>query len=310
MGASVMQLDYSSSSELDHDSTISERDESPVRTRGQILTCWGPIGSTGKTTLAINLAFDLARRGHRVILADLDTYAPSIETQLNLVDHPAGLAAACRLASQNRLTEAELVRLSQSVQVSGCVLSIMTGISASGRWPEISTEKIESLLDIAANYFDYIVIDTASELAESVQQPISGIERNSASLAALNNSNVILAIGLADPIGIRRYILARQELGQMRLDADILTVINRVRSSVIGHRPKVQIAQTLSRFGSIDVDAFIPDEAHTFDQCTLESIPLVIAKRKSAARAAISLLVKGHILAERNDLDDRVAKLN
>lgn len=281
-----------------------------VRTRAQIVSCWGPLGSTGKTSMAINVAFELANAANRVLLIDLDTYAPSIETQLNLIDHPAGLAAACRLASQDRLTEAEILRLSQTVQISNNNLSVMTGISSPARWPEISPDKIDTLLDVAANYFDFIILDVASEILDSVQQPISGIERNAATIAALQNSNIVLTLGSGDPIGIRRYILARQELKSLRLDADIFAVINRVRTGAIGHKPKVQISDTLMRFASIEVDAFVPDEPATFDQCIRESIPLAIAKRKSAARQSISAITKRLILAERNELDERVAKIS
>jgi MinD-like ATPase involved in chromosome partitioning or flagellar assembly len=284
--------------------------ESRRITRGQIISVWGPIGSTGKSTIAVNVAFELAHTGHRVLLIDLDTYAPSIETQLNLIEHPAGLAAACRLASQDRLDEAEILRLSQPVQISANTLHIMTGISNPGRWPEISSEKIEALLDIAACCFDYIVLDLGSEIADSVQEPMSGIERNCATQTGLQNSNIILAVGLGDPIGIRRLILATQELKTLRLDADLYTVVNRTRSSAIGRKPREQISETLSRFAAIDVDLFIPDEPQTFDQCLLESIPLMTARRKSAARIEISKLTKRLILAETNSLDHRVAKLN
>ena len=281
-----------------------------VETRAQVISTWGPSGSPGKTVLAINIAFELALAGHRVLLIDLDTVAPSIETQLNLVDHPAGLAAACRLAAQDRLTESELLRLSQPIQVSGNTLHVMTGLSTPSRWPEVTFEKVNSLIDIASSNFDFVILDIASGLASATQQPISGIERNTATLAALQNSNCIAAIGLSDPVGVRRFILGIQELKSLRLDADAIVVMNRVRSSAIGRKPKVQIAETLARFASIEVDAFVPDDPATFDQCALESIPLITAKRKSAARIAINQLVKRKILAESNSLDDRVAKLN
>lgn len=281
-----------------------------VQTRGQVIAVWGPNGSTGKSMVAINVAFELAHAANRVLLIDLDTYGPSIETQLNLVEHPAGLAAACRLASQDRLDESELLRLSQPVQVSGNTMQIMTGISNPSRWPEITGPKIEQLLEIAATCFDFIVLDLASELADSAQQPQSGIERNCATQTGLQNANIILSIGLADPIGIRRLILAMQDLKNLRLDADLYTVINRTRASVIGRKAKEQIAETLARFAGLEVDIFIPDEPATFDQCLLESIPLITAKRKSAARVAIGKLTKRLILAETNSLDQRVAKLS
>src|SRR5687767_12376373 len=41
-------------------------------------------GGTGKTTIAANFAAFLTRKGHRVILLDLDVYAPSLQSYFDL----------------------------------------------------------------------------------------------------------------------------------------------------------------------------------------------------------------------------------
>ena len=284
--------------------------EADAARNGQVVAVWGPIGSTGKTTLAINIAHELASAGHSVLLIDADTHAPSLEVQLNLVDHPAGLAAACRLSAQDRLTIDEVKRLSQLIEISGTQLHAMTGISSSSRWPEVSSEKLERLISLATTGFDFVVLDVSCELSSDAVQPASGFERNVATLTALSLANLVISIALADPVGIRRFILARQELSELRLDAEILTVINRVRASVIGNNPKQQIADTLGRFANLEIDAFLPDEPETLDRCILESTPISLAKRKSSVRQAISLLVKNHILKQSNPLERRVARLD
>jgi MinD-like ATPase involved in chromosome partitioning or flagellar assembly len=277
---------------------------------GQVLAIWGPSGSPGKSTLAINVALELAIAGNTVLLIDADTHAPSLEIQLNLIDHPAGLAAACRLAAQDRLTLDEVRRLSQLIEVSGTQLHAMTGISSSTRWPEVTPEKLERLVGIATSGFDYVVIDLASETATDSVHPASGLERNCATVATLSIAHIVITVALADPVGIRRFILARQALGELKLEAEVLTVVNRLRSSVIGNNPRQQIADTLARFASLEVDAFLPDEPETLDRCILESTPIALAKRKSAVRQAIALLVKNHILKQSNPLEKRVARLD
>ena len=63
-----------------------------------VIAIWGPAGSPGKSTLATNVAAELALAGQKVLLVDLDTLAPSLALGLGLVDTPAGLSACLRLA--------------------------------------------------------------------------------------------------------------------------------------------------------------------------------------------------------------------
>ena len=65
----------------------------------QLISVWSPIGSPGKSTIALSMATELAESGKNVFLLDADTWAPSLDLQLGLTDHPAGLAAACRLVA-------------------------------------------------------------------------------------------------------------------------------------------------------------------------------------------------------------------
>ena len=94
------------------------------------IAVWGPVGSPGKSTIALNLACELALSGASVFLLDLDLVAPSLAQMLGLTEHPAGLAAACRLAAQNRFDVMQLERLSVRVAAGKQSVALMTGISS------------------------------------------------------------------------------------------------------------------------------------------------------------------------------------
>jgi Mrp family chromosome partitioning ATPase len=70
-----------------------------VQRAGKVVTVWGSAGS-GKTLLAINLAFQLAEANRSVALLDLDTKRPSIAASLGIVEPGAGITALARLARQ------------------------------------------------------------------------------------------------------------------------------------------------------------------------------------------------------------------
>ncbi|HEY5230123.1 MAG TPA: regulator, partial [Galbitalea sp.] len=72
-------------------------------TTGTVIAVWGPAGAPGRTTLAINIAAELAAAGRTVALADVDTYSGSIAPTLGMLDEAPGFAAACRLAGADSL---------------------------------------------------------------------------------------------------------------------------------------------------------------------------------------------------------------
>ena len=80
----------------------------PAPEPGSTIAVWGPAGAPGRTTVAINLAAEIAACGHRVVLVDADSYGGSIAPALGLLDEAPGFAAACRLAASDSLTALEL----------------------------------------------------------------------------------------------------------------------------------------------------------------------------------------------------------
>ena len=276
---------------------------------GQVITVFSAFGSVGRSSIALNVTCELALAGRKVLLIDADTYAPGLATLLNLTEHPAGLAAACRLAAQDRLTVDEIDRLSQPIEFSKTKFHLMTGLSAAQRWPEVSFDRLSRLIELARSSFEFVVIDIASVIDQSVGNVVSGALRDQAALAALEASNQVLHIATADPVAIQRHIMAFEQLAELQLSAEVHTLVNRLRASVIGSNPRQQISDTLLRFANIEVSSFIPDDPVATDRAIRESTPLALSSRKSPARQAIAALVRHQILGETSPLDRRLTKL-
>ena len=62
----------------------------------------GSAGAPGRTTVAVNLAAELARLGQPTVLVDADTYGGCVAQSLSLLDEAPGLAAATRSAGLGR----------------------------------------------------------------------------------------------------------------------------------------------------------------------------------------------------------------
>ena len=70
-------------------------------TAPRVIAVWGPAGSPGRSTLAVELAVELARGGRHIGLIDGDSHAPSLALALGLADEAPGFAA--RNSRTNRL---------------------------------------------------------------------------------------------------------------------------------------------------------------------------------------------------------------
>lgn len=275
----------------------------------KLITFWSAPGSVGKSTLAAAAASELAHSGKSVLLVDADTYSPSLALQLGLSEHPAGLAAACRLVSQQRFTAAELERLSVLLPCGNGTLRLLTGLSSAARWPEVSAEIFDELLMIAAENYDYLVLDVAAAHEQDLFSNSSPVNRNCVTRWALQYSDQIVAVCGADPVAISRFLDAFVSLGELNIRGEILCVVNRMRNSALGPSAKQQISQTLNRLVNVQVSVFIPEDQSVVDSALRGGYSINLAKRSAQSRQALALFVQTALLGQVNHLDRRVAKL-
>jgi MinD-like ATPase involved in chromosome partitioning or flagellar assembly len=265
---------------------------------GVVFAVWGPAGAPGRTTVAINLATELAATGKTVALVDADTHSASIAPALGMLDEAPGFAAACRLAGQDGLTPAELDRIRQPYAVHGGTLNVLTGIPRASRWPEISADRVSRTIAVCRDWADYVVLDTASSLEndEEISSDLFAPRRNAATLATLRSADRVVAVGAADPIGLARYLRAYPDLIDLIDDRPVLAVINKVRASVVGLNPHGQVRATLQRFGGIQNPVLIPADDKGTDAALLAGRALRDVSPRSSALAAIARLVSDAIL--------------
>ena len=272
--------------------------------RGAMIAVWGPDGAPGRTTLAIALAAVLstalaetravATRPPGVVLVDADARAASVALALGLLDESPGIAAACRLAAVDALDDAELGRLATGVPVGGGELQVLTGIVRADRWPELADARLRGVFDACRRWCPLTVVDVAAsverddELVADDRAP----RRAAATLATLDDAELVLLVGSADPVGIARMIEAAAALADVS-PARVVPVVNRMRPAAIGGvDPRRQLIGTLERFGGISDPVLIPlDQAGT-DRALRTGMPLPLAAPRSPATAAVRRLAR------------------
>ncbi|MBC7441797.1 MAG: regulator [Ramlibacter sp.] len=265
---------------------------------GAVIAVWGPAGAPGRTTLAINIAAEIAAAGHTVALADIDTYSGSVAPALGMLDEAPGFAAACRLAGTDSLTRSELERIAQRYNTPQGSFWVLTGIGRPSRWPELSAERVTRTIDELRRWVDYVVLDTGFSLEsdEEISSDLFAPRRNAATLAGLRCADHVVACGLADPVGMARFLRAWVDLAETVTTTRISVVMNRVRRGTVGLDPKGQVVSALRRFGGIESPVLVPHDQQGADAAIVAGRTLRDAAPKSPARTSIHRFVRTEIL--------------
>jgi MinD-like ATPase involved in chromosome partitioning or flagellar assembly len=276
--------------------------EAPVTpsSGGVVIAVWGPAGAPGRTTVAINIAAELAAAGRTVALADVDTYSGSIAPALGMLDEAPGFAAACRLAGADSLNRTELERIGQRYSFGHTSFWVLTGIGRPNRWPELSSARVAATLQQCREWVDFTVVDTGFSLEhdEEISSDLFAPRRNAASITTLREADRVIAVGAADPVGLSRFLRAHVDLVETVAEGRVIVAMNKIRASAIGLNPIGQVTQTLSRFGGIESAAMIPYDASGLDAAILTGRTLADAAPRSPVRAAIRDLVTTRLLPQ------------
>jgi MinD-like ATPase involved in chromosome partitioning or flagellar assembly len=236
--------------------------------------------------VAVSLADEIARLGAHALAVDADVYGGTLAPVLGLLDESPGLAAACRQASSTVLDAAGLAELCWQL---GPQLRVLTGIPLASRWTELRTAAISSVLAVARRLADFTVVDcgfcleTDEELSFDTLAP----RRNGATLAVLDDADLVLAVGSADPIGMQRLVRGLSELRDAEVEAPVWVVLNRVRPGVLPGDPARELSDALERFAGRTPAALLPLDQRGMDTALARGQLLAEAVPNSPLRAAV-----------------------
>ena len=197
--------------------------------RGRAICVWGPVGSPGRTTVALALAGELAARGRPTTLLDLDPWGGTVGQHLGILSEVSGLLAASRAAGSGTLTGTRLEDLCVGV---GRHLRVLTGLPAADRWSEVGAGTVEQLLDATRERGD-VVVDCGFALDAEVLGGWGGRPpREHLATEAVAGADLVVLVGAADPVGLTRLVRGAAELADVRPEGPDLVVLNRTRPTM------------------------------------------------------------------------------
>jgi Mrp family chromosome partitioning ATPase len=254
---------------------------------GRLVAVWGPTGAPGRTTVAVTLAAELAALGRSTLLVDADTYGGSVAQVLGLLDEAPGLAAAARAADHGTL---DIEHLARAAPVLLPDLRVLTGIARPQRWPELRPAALARVFALARMLCEWTVVDCgfSVEQDEELVYDTATPRRNGATLVSLEQADIVVAVGAADPVGLQRLVRGLVELAELLPGGQPVVVVNRLRSSAVGGGAESRVRDALERYAGQTQPVLVPDDRTALDGALLAGRTLTETAPTSPARLAIA----------------------
>jgi len=255
--------------------------------RGRLTVVWGPTGAPGRSTVALGLAAAAAQRRIPTLLVDADVYGGATGQMLAVLDEVSGVLAAVRTAAEGSLDPDRLAAAAREI---GPNLRVLTGLPRADRWTALRPAAVRELLAVARRQHRLVVVDCGFciEQDEELSFDTAAPRRNGATTTVLEQADLVVAVGSADPLGLTRLARARGDLRELVPTAEVRLVVNRVRSGLGWSRDEVA-ATLLTAIGEVPL-AFLPQDQAAVDQAWLTGRTLPEAAPSSGLTAALDVL--------------------
>ncbi len=239
---------------------VAQREEAP---RGRVITVMAPKGGAGKTTVATNLATQLAQAvPGKVAIIDLDLQFGDVASALGLGPQST-VADAARLGTQ---LDSTAIKVFLEPHPSG--LYALVGPHFPAEAEEVSATTVGHIIDILAGEFSYIVIDTGAGLDEFA-------------LAAAERSDDLVLVCVTDVPSVRGLRKA--------LDAMDLLGMTKPRRHLVLNRSDDKVglsAADVEATVGVPVEASVPT-SRSIQISINQGAPVVGSDPRSAAGRAL-----------------------
>jgi pilus assembly protein CpaE len=250
------------------------RSAAPGNRDGVVLAVHGLAGGTGATTLAVNLAWELATvdksNPPKVCLLDLDLQFGSVATFLDLPRREA----VYEMWSDTESMDDDAFK--QALVGFEEKLSVLTAPSEILPLDLISSDDVNAVLALARSHFDYVVVDMPSTMVQWTE-------------AVLNSAHVYFATLELDMRSAQNTLRVKRALQAEELPVEKLRyVLNRAPkfTDLNGKSRVKRLAESLD----ISIELQLPDGGKPVTQGADHGLPLANAAAKNPLRKEIAKL--------------------
>ncbi|MEY8830317.1 CpaE family protein [Sedimentitalea sp. XS_ASV28] len=250
--------------------------QSGTSREGAVIVVHGLAGGVGATTLAVNLAWELATTGGEdapsVCLLDLDLQFGSIGTYLDL---PRREAILEMLTDTENMDEEVFGYALQSFEDK---LQVLTAPSDIVPLDIVSNEDVERVISLARSHFDYVIIDMPTTLVQWTE-------------TVLQAAHVYFALIELDMRSAQNALRMKRALQSEDLPLQKLRfALNRAPkfTDLSGKGRVKRMAESLS----ISIDLQLPEGGKQVTQCGDHGHPMAMSAAKNPLRKEIAKLAQ------------------
>ncbi len=249
-----------------------------------LISVWGTHGAPGRTTMAINTAFRLAKQSQPTLLVDLDAVSASIAPSLSLVSEVPGISSVIHDAMYGKLN---LLSFERNIFEVSKKLHVLTGISSAKRWPELRTTGVIEVLKFASQQYANIVCDLSVVLPDQFEKNKydSGVFKRFEHIPkVLELSNKVLFVLQANPLSLIRCNENLEILKGLN-GKEPLIILNKVNTLYLGQKYESVINDILLRWTSKDKIIKIEEDIETFAKSWLKAEDILSSNKANLTEA-------------------------
>lgn len=270
LGILVLAMDVDVESVLSIRSSSDALPEAPAKLarsvgpRGRVVAVWGPKGSPGRSTIAVDLACELAAAEPRTALVDADTYGGDLAQMLGVAEELPTLVWACQAAARG---DRSLLSGLRRAGAEGPVL--VPGITRSDLWRDVGEFAWRELLATLRDHFVHSVVDAGFCLEDDSAAYSVGEGRNAVAREAVRGADAVVAVCRCDAVGLKSFLWAYPALVELAEEDRIFVVANRVAGG-----EEAQVADLLRRHAGKRPVAYVPDDPRLFRTACTKGLPV------------------------------------